>query len=100
MKDGGSGFDRLAGQPRGGKGTEWPDPHPLPNSLLPVAVFDPELAPDKTRPWIADVCERMQCPQDFVAASTMAALGSMIGRKVTVGQNTKDAAIGAPCGGF
>jgi putative DNA primase/helicase len=68
----------------------WPDPHPLPNSLLPVAAFDPELAPYETRPWIADICERMQCPPDFVAVSTMAELGSMIGRKVTVRPKAQD----------
>ena len=31
-----------------------------------------------------DVCERMQCPPDYVAVSVMAALGSIIGRKVMV----------------
>jgi putative DNA primase/helicase len=59
-------------------------PSPLPPSLLPVAPFKLELMPDKLRPWVADVCERMQCPADFVAVSLMVAAGSVIGRKVLV----------------
>jgi putative DNA primase/helicase len=69
---------------------EWPDPHPLPESLLPVAPFDLELVPDETRPWMADVAERMQCPPDFIGVSTMAVLGSMIGRKVGIRPKAQD----------
>jgi hypothetical protein len=69
---------------------EWPDPHPLPDSLLPVAAFDFELCPDQTRPWIADVCERMQCPPEFIAVSVMAGLGSAIGRKVVIRPKSND----------
>jgi putative DNA primase/helicase len=67
-----------------GAGADLPAPHPLPDSLLPVDEFDFDLLPDKLRPWVADVCERMQCPPDFVAASLMAALGSTIDRKIAV----------------
>jgi putative DNA primase/helicase len=55
---------------------QWPDPHPLPDSLLPVASFDFDLLPERVRPWAADICERMQCPPDFVGVSAMAALGT------------------------
>ena len=65
-------------------------PHPLPDSLLPVAPFDFELIPEQVRPWIADVCERMQCPPDYAAVSLMAALGSMIGRKVAIRPQIED----------
>jgi putative DNA primase/helicase len=91
-----NGLDRLAeqnkrsGQQQASDGTRWPDPHPLPDSLLPVAVFDLALVPDETRPWIADVCERMQCPPEYIAVSTMAGLGSMIGRKVAVRPKVND----------
>ena len=44
----------------------WPDPVPLPHSLLPVAPFDYDMLPEKVRPWVKDVCERMQCPPDYV----------------------------------
>jgi hypothetical protein len=36
----------------GGKSTndkQWPEPHPLPDSLLPVASFDSGLIPEKTQ---------------------------------------------------
>jgi Protein of unknown function (DUF3987) len=69
---------------------QWPNPHPLPDSLMPVAAFDLELAPDETRRWVADVCERMQCPPDYIAVSLMAALGSMIGRKVAIRPKVQD----------
>ena len=41
-------------------------PHPLPQSLLPAAAFEFELLPDQLWPWVADVCERLQCPPDYV----------------------------------
>ena len=68
----------------------WPEPHPLPESLLPVPAFDLELLPDQVRPWANDVCERMQCPPDYIAVSLMAALGSMIGRKVAIRPQVHD----------
>jgi putative DNA primase/helicase len=66
------------------KQAAWPDPRPLPPELAPVPAFDLELLPDSLRPWIADVCERVQCPPDFVAVPVMVALGSLIGRKVRI----------------
>ena len=64
--------------------TDWPDPCPLPESLLAVDSFSLDLMPEKLRPWVADITERMQCPPDFVAVSVMAGLGSLIGRKVVI----------------
>jgi hypothetical protein len=63
---------------------EWPDPHPLPRGLLPVKPFDLELMPQKLRSWVSDVSDRMQCPPDFVAVGVMAALGTVLGRKVAI----------------
>jgi len=68
----------------GSEGNVWPDPHPLPDGLPPVAAFDLALLPDTIRPWAADICERVQCAPDFVAAAIMAGLGSIIGRKVGI----------------
>jgi putative DNA primase/helicase len=65
-------------------GTDWPDPCPLPESLLAVDPFSLDLIPEKLRPWVADITERMQCPPDFVAVSVMAGLGSLIGRKLVI----------------
>jgi hypothetical protein len=70
--------------------SDWPDPHPLPSTLLPVEGFDFDLLPDNLRAWCADVSERIQCPADFVGVSLMAAAGSMIGRKVGIRPKDKD----------
>jgi hypothetical protein len=70
--------------------TQWPEPHPLPDSLLPVAGFDLNLLPDVLRSWVSDVCERMQCPADYVGVSVLAGLGSMIGRKVAIRPKAND----------
>jgi len=62
----------------------WPAPQPLPNGLLPVAAFDYALLPDTLTPWTRDICERVQCAPDFVAAAIMAGLGSIVGRKLGI----------------
>jgi putative DNA primase/helicase len=62
----------------------WPAPRPLPTGLPPVSTFDFALLPNTLRPWAEDICERVQCPPDFVAVTIMAALGAVIGRKVLV----------------
>lgn len=67
-----------------------PEPTELPPELYPVQPFDMALLPDSLRPWIADVCERVQCPPDFVAVPVMVALGSLIGRKVRIRPKAKD----------
>jgi hypothetical protein len=73
-----------------GAGQQCAEPHPLPDSLLPVASFDFELIPEQVRPWIVDICERIQCPPDYTGVSLMAALGSMIGRKVAIRPQSED----------
>jgi putative DNA primase/helicase len=77
-------------QPNGKAQDEIPEPHPLPDSLLPVAHFDLALIPEKLRPWVSDVYERMQCPPDYIGVSLMAALGSVIGRKVAIRPQVHD----------
>ncbi|MFA7012303.1 MAG: toprim domain-containing protein, partial [Desulfobacterales bacterium] len=60
----------------------WPEPLPLPDGLPPVADFVFDLLPGTLRGWAADITERMQCPGDYTGAAIMAALGSIIGRRV------------------
>lgn len=62
----------------------WPEPLPLPDTLLPVDPFDNELLPMSLRGWVADIAERMQCPPDFPAMGAMVALSSVIGRKAAI----------------
>jgi putative DNA primase/helicase len=62
----------------------WPDPLPLPEGLPPVMPFDFDVLPESLRDWIRDICERMQCPPDYCAATAIVAAGSMIGRKIAI----------------
>ena len=57
---------------------------PLPDELLPVAAFDFALLPDSLQAWARDICERVQCPPDFVAVGIMAGLAGVIGRKIGI----------------
>lgn len=67
-----------------GKDSTFPKPQPLPEGLPPVADFDFALLPDTLQNWARDICERVQCPPDYVGVTIMAALGSVIGRKVGI----------------
>jgi len=69
---------------------EWPDPYALPEALQPVDPFDFDLLPENLRPWGADAAERMQCPPDYVAASIVAALGTVIGTKLVIKPKSED----------
>lgn len=68
----------------------WPCPKPLPPELHPVQPFDLALLPESLRPWIADVCDRVQCPPEFVAVPVMVAVGSLIGRKIRIRPKVRD----------
>lgn len=70
--------------------SDWKEPRPLPNGLLPVLPFPPEILPNTIRPWVEDISDRMQCPPDFVAATSYAALGSVIGSKIGVRPQRND----------
>jgi hypothetical protein len=71
-------------QARGSQHPEWPDPAPLPEGLPSVQSFDPALLPDKLRPWVEDIAERMQAPMDYPAIAAMTALGAVTGRQVGI----------------
>jgi putative DNA primase/helicase len=63
---------------------EWPEPQPLTDGLPPVDPFDYALLPGTLTPWAQDICERIQCAPDYVGVTIMAALGSVIGRKLGI----------------
>jgi hypothetical protein len=82
---------RLAPIPKGERspqlelnGPEWPDPQPLPGELPVVQPFDLDLLPEAFHGWIGDVSDRMQCPPDFPAVAAMVALGSVLGRRMSI----------------
>lgn len=63
---------------------QWPNPTPLPNNLPPVEPFDFKLLPEDLRPWAEDICERMQCPPDYVGVAMMVGLATVIGRRIGI----------------
>ncbi len=63
---------------------DWREPLPLPDELPPVEPFDMDLLPRTLKSWAADIVDRYQCPPDFVGATIMAALASVIGRKIGI----------------
>lgn len=62
----------------------WPEPQPLPDSLPPVPPLDPDLLPERFRPWLTDVAERMNCPLDYLGAPAMVTLSAVVGRQVGI----------------
>jgi hypothetical protein len=50
-------------------------------ALLPVPAFNPELLPSVLRDFVMDEAERMPCPPDYIAASLLSVLGSVIGAR-------------------
>lgn len=62
----------------------WPEPEPLPNSLLPVPSLRRELLPEPFAPWLMDISERMQCPLDYPAVGAIVALASVVGNQISI----------------
>ena len=69
--------------------TDTDGPIPLPDELSPVKPFDFDLLPSSLMPWAKDICDRMQCPPDFVAAGIMTTLSAVIGRKIGIRPQAK-----------
>lgn len=58
---------------------DWSDPLPLRNDLHPVVSLHESNYPDPFRDWIVDVSERMQCPADYIAVTSIVEAGALIG---------------------
>jgi len=71
------------------KMSTWAEPKPLPE-MHSVPVFNDALLPDRLRPWIMDISERMQCPPDFPAVSAIVTLASLVGRQIAIRPKRKD----------
>ena len=59
----------------------WETPSTLVEELLPVEPFREDMLPKVLRDWLIDIAERMQVPLDYLGASVVVVLGSLIGRK-------------------
>jgi hypothetical protein len=73
-----------------GASQHWPQPLSLPDSLPSVEAFEPRLLPERFRPWIEDIADRMQCPPDFPAVSAMEGLATVVGRRVGIRPKRSD----------
>jgi hypothetical protein len=69
---------------------QWPEPELLPDGLLPVLPFKEEYLPTSIGPLVMDIADRMQCPVDFLGATAMAALGTVIGAGIAIRPEEKD----------
>lgn len=74
---------RAAGTASAPAPDELLDPLPLPK-LPPVPDFPLDILPDDLRDWVADAADRARFRPEFAAVAGMAALGSVIGRKVGI----------------
>lgn len=64
-------------------------PIPLPK-LPPVPEFPLELLPDDLVGWVSDAAERARFRPDFVAVTSMVALGALLGRKLGIRLKQQD----------
>lgn len=70
---------------------DWPKPNPIKASLYPVPSFDQEtLLPEVLCNWIMDEANRMPCPPEFISASVIVFLGSIIGAQCAVKPKAND----------
>jgi putative DNA primase/helicase len=64
--------------------SEWPEPGALPDEKPPVAKFEFDFLPRKLQPWARDICERMQCPPDYLFVAIIISLAALLGRKIGI----------------
>jgi hypothetical protein len=75
----------------------WSVRKPIVAELKPVPAFDADtLLPEALRRWIIDEAERMPCPQDFIAAAAIVALGSIIGTRCAIRPKSRDSWLVVP----
>ena len=75
---------------RGVSEQHWPDPQPVKSVLSDVEELPLAIIPDPLQAWIKDVCYRMQCPLDIVAAASIVMTGSVIGAGCAIRPKQKD----------
>ena len=67
-----------------------PIPEPLPIALRPVPAFPLDCLPDRFRPYVVDIAERMQCPPDFPAVGLMVVMAAVVGGQLAVRPKQRD----------
>lgn len=66
------------------------DPKPLDLSDEKVPTLAEDLLPERFRPWIMDISERMQVTPEFVMAPALVSFSSVVGRKIAVHPKQQD----------
>lgn len=75
---------------------DWHDPQPITPAILPVESLPIEIIPEPFQPWLKDICIRMQCPLDFVAATAIVMTSSLIGTGCGIKPKQKDSWLVIP----
>lgn len=70
--------------------TAWGNRDKLPRELPEAPSLPPELLPPALRPWLQDVSSRAQIPIEYIAAPTIVALSSLIGRSMGIYPKQRD----------
>lgn len=75
----------------------WPEPAEIKADLPPAPPFDAQaLLPPKLADFVLDEADRMPCSPDYVAASLVVALGSVIGARCAIKPKRRDDWIVTP----
>jgi hypothetical protein len=80
----------LKAQDEFSESTDWPQREPIVGGLKPVESFNPVLLPDAIRDWVMDEAWRMPCPPDFIAATLIVELSSVIGAHCSIKPKPRD----------
>lgn len=64
--------------------SDWPEPEPLPQALLPVRSLDPACLPASTRAAVVDIADRLSCPLDYVVTPLLIGAGAVLGNRVGI----------------
>lgn len=69
----------------------WPEPRPIQADLPPAPAFDAHLLlPKALADFVLDESDRMPCAPDYVAASLIVALGSVVGARCALKPKRRD----------
>ena len=68
----------------------WPQRRPLPVARLDTPALPSELLPDALRPWLEDAAERLQVPNEMLAAPALVAAASLVGRSIGILPKRRD----------
>ncbi len=66
------------------------------NKMIDAPALAPDLIPERLKPWVMDIAERMQIAPELVMAPAMVAFSCVVGRKIGIQPKKLDDRIVAP----